>query len=102
MNLVYPILAIVNGTLIIYGIKLYILTKNINYIIGSIIGGNFGIYIIYKMFIMNYDLLIIIVCLKILPTVLLTLINFLILQDAITTYKLIGIFLVIIGSFLLT
>lgn len=44
MNLVYPILAIVNGTLIIYGIKLYILTKNINYIIGSIIGGNFGIY----------------------------------------------------------
>ena len=56
MNLLYPILAIVNGTLIICGIKLYILTKNINYIIGSIIGGNLGIYIIYKMFIMNYDL----------------------------------------------
>ena len=102
MNLLYPIWAIVNGTLIICGIKLYILTKNINYIIGSIIGGNLGIYIIYKMFIMNYDLLIIIVCMKILPTVLLTLINFLILPDAITTYKLIGIFLVISGSLLLT
>ena len=42
MNLVYPFLAIVVGTIIIYGIKLYILTKNINYFIISIIGGNYA------------------------------------------------------------
>jgi uncharacterized membrane protein len=102
MNLLYPILAIVVGTIIIYGIKLYILTKNINYFIISIIGGNYALYIVYKMFIMNYNLLIISVCMKILPTVLLTLINFLILQDKVTYYKLIGIFLVISGSLLLT
>ena len=104
MNLylfLYPLLLIIDGTLFIYWVKIYSLTKNINYLIGSIIGVNLLIYLIYKMFVLNYSLLIVNICIKIIPTILLTLLNFIVLKDTVSIYKLIGIFLVIIGLFFL-
>ena len=47
INILYPLITIIVSTFFIYGVKLYITTKNINYIIGSIIGALIGYIFFY-------------------------------------------------------
>ena len=99
INILYPLITIIVSTFFIYGVKLYITTKNINYIIASIIDVIFLIYLIYKMYIINYSILIIGLCVKIFPMICIVLLDFIVLKEPLTILKLIGIFLVILGSF---
>jgi len=97
-----PILNILCSTFLIYGPELYIQTNKSIYIVLTIISTNLLIYILYKMLSLKYTILTTTLCGKIIPMIFLSLIGFFVVKDQkITSAKILGLFLVIIGTYIL-
>jgi len=100
-EIIYLVLTLFFSTVIIYGVKLYVLNNNRDYMIGAIISANLLIYTIYKMFELKYSIIIVGLVGKILPMAVLALINIFIFKDTLSLIKKIGLVLVMIGAVLL-
>ena len=102
-HFILPILCIIFSIIIVYGPQLYISTNQNSYLIATVITTNILIYVIYRMIILKYSLLIIAICGKILPTVVLAFLSFFTVKDEkITLEKIIAISMVLVGSFILS
>lgn len=100
--IIFPFLCIIFSTILVYGPELYITTKKPIYIITTIITTNLLVYVIYKMILLKYSLMITAICGKILPTVFIAVISFFVVNDTKFTYtKLFALILVIVGVLML-
>jgi len=101
-TIIIPFLCILFSTILVYGPELYISTKKPIYIITTIITTNLLVYVIYKMIVLKYSLMITAICGKILPTVFIAVISFFVVNDTKFSYtKLLGLILVVVGIFML-